>query len=70
MPKKLTGHARLLAAEEDPTGRWLIYGADTPNTHKPAMLLEELGVDYAIKTVNIAADEQKKPWCRGAPTRG
>jgi GST-like protein len=33
----------------------------TPNSHKITMFLEEAGVDYAIKTVDIGAGEQFKP---------
>lgn len=33
----------------------------TPNSHKITMFLEEAGVDYTIKTVDIGAGEQFKP---------
>ncbi len=33
----------------------------TPNSHKITMFLEEAGVDYAIKTIDIGAGEQFRP---------
>ena len=39
----------------------LLYAADTPNTWKPASLLEELGVEYDVRIIDIMANEQKQP---------
>lgn len=38
-----------------------LYYWTTPNGHKITMLLEEAGIDYTIKPVNISAGEQFKP---------
>lgn len=38
-----------------------LYYWTTPNGHKVTMLLEEAGIDYTIKPVNISAGEQFKP---------
>ncbi|MDH5433674.1 MAG: glutathione S-transferase N-terminal domain-containing protein [Gammaproteobacteria bacterium] len=36
-----------------------LYTASTPNGHKISVLLEELGIDYQIKPVNLLKGEQK-----------
>lgn len=38
-----------------------LYTWTTPNGRKPAILLEELGVPYDVKTINIGKDEQFAP---------
>ena len=38
-----------------------LYSANTPNGIKVPIALEELGVEYRLITVNLAADEQKQP---------
>lgn len=38
-----------------------LYYWPTPNGHKVTMLLEEAGLDYAIRPVNISAGDQFKP---------
>ncbi|RYE92366.1 MAG: glutathione S-transferase family protein [Myxococcales bacterium] len=38
-----------------------LYTWTTPNGRKPAILLEELGVPYEVKTINIGKDEQFSP---------
>jgi glutathione S-transferase len=38
-----------------------LYTAPTPNGWKASVTLEELGLPYAVKPVDIAAGEQKKP---------
>jgi len=38
-----------------------LYTFPTPNGRKPAILLEELGLPYTVKTVHIGQDEQFKP---------
>ena len=44
-----------------PSRPLVLYAADTPNSWKPAALLEEMGVEYDIVTVDIMANEQKQP---------
>lgn len=39
-----------------------LYSAATPNGHKVSILLEELGVDYTLKTIDIKSNEQKQDW--------
>lgn len=34
-----------------------LYYWNTPNGHKPVILLEELGIAYAVKPVNIGRGE-------------
>lgn len=38
-----------------------LYTAATPNGWKASCTLEELGLDYTVHTVNLMAQEQKKP---------
>ena len=38
-----------------------LYVWKTPNGYKPAIMLEELGLEYEIVPVNIQKGEQKKP---------
>lgn len=38
-----------------------LYTWTTPNGHKPAIMLEELGVPYEVRTINIGEDEQFSP---------
>jgi hypothetical protein len=33
-----------------------LYTANTPNGHKPAIMLEEIGLPYQIFTVNMTID--------------
>ncbi len=42
-------------------GRRLLYGWATPNTHRASILLEELGLPYEVRPVNIRAREQFAP---------
>jgi GST-like protein len=62
--KKLTPNATLVDdvthAEHAPG--LTLYGADTPNTHKVAILLEELGVPYTVALIDISEDVQKEDW--------
>lgn len=37
------------------------YTAATPNGHKVAILLEELGIPYRVHALNLVANEQKQP---------
>jgi len=39
-----------------------LYTAQTPNGIKISIALEELGLPYTVKKINISADEQKEPW--------
>ena len=38
-----------------------LYTWTTPNGRKASIALEELGLDYEVKTVNIGKDEQFTP---------
>lgn len=40
----------------------MLYTAGTPNGLKPTIVLEELGLSYEHKGINIMANEQKEPW--------
>ena len=39
-----------------------LYTAATPNGYKVSVLLEELGVPYAVRKIDLMAGEQKQPW--------
>ena len=39
-----------------------LYTAATPNGHKASVTLEELGLPYTVRAVNLAKNEQKEPW--------
>ena len=39
-----------------------LYTAGTPNGLKPALVLEELGLKYEVKPINIMTNEQKEDW--------
>ena len=51
---------RLVASPEEATCKYLLFGADTPNTWKVATLLEELNLPYHGRP-DIMKDEQKAP---------
>lgn len=63
MAKQITKFARLVPSNGSVSsdGKLVLYGADTPNTWKPAALLEEMEVPYDVIFVNIMNDEQKAP---------
>ena len=52
---------RLVASPEEATCKYLLFGADTPNTWKIATLVEELEIPYEVCIVDIMKDEQKTP---------
>ena len=39
-----------------------LYTAATPNGHKASVALEELGLPYTVRPLNLPANEQKEPW--------
>ncbi len=39
-----------------------LYTAATPNGHKISVALEELGLPYTVRPIDLSADEQKQPW--------
>ncbi|KAJ9610372.1 hypothetical protein H2200_005149 [Cladophialophora chaetospira] len=39
-----------------------LYTAGTPNGLKPVLILEELGLKYDVKPINIMTNEQKQDW--------
>lgn len=39
-----------------------LYTAATPNGHKVSVALEELGLPYETRRIDLAAHEQKEPW--------
>jgi glutathione S-transferase len=53
-------HARLLPAGEEPARDLVLYAADTPNSWKCASLLEELGVAFDVRLVDIMQNQQKE----------
>ncbi|MDP1687018.1 glutathione S-transferase N-terminal domain-containing protein, partial [Hydrogenophaga sp.] len=38
-----------------------LYTAATPNGHKVSIALEELGLPYTLKVLDLAKNEQKNP---------
>jgi GST-like protein len=39
-----------------------LYTAATPNGHKASVALEEMGLPYTLRTLNLMTNEQKEPW--------
>lgn len=39
-----------------------LYSAATPNGYKASITLEEMGLDYHLKPLDLGANEQKKDW--------
>jgi len=39
-----------------------LYTAATPNGHKVSIALEELGLAYSLRVLDLSANEQKEPW--------
>jgi len=39
-----------------------LFSAPTPNGHKISCTLEELGLPYTVRLVNLSKGEQKQPW--------
>lgn len=39
-----------------------LYTAATPNGHKVSIALEELGLPYELRAIDLPAGEQKQPW--------
>ena len=39
-----------------------LYTAATPNGHKASIALEELGLPYSLRVLDLSANEQKEPW--------
>ena len=39
-----------------------LYTAPTPNGYKVSILLEELGLPYAVHVLSLSEGEQKQPW--------
>ena len=46
------------------------YTAQSPNGHKIAITLEELGLPYETVPINMAAIEHKEPWFMGINPNG
>ena len=47
-----------------------LYTAPTPNGHKASCALEELGIDYTVKVVDISSGEQHTPEYRAINPNG
>jgi GSH-dependent disulfide-bond oxidoreductase len=39
-----------------------LYSAATPNGHKASIVLEELGLPYELRALDLGKGEQKEPW--------
>ena len=39
-----------------------LYTAGTPNGHKISIMLEEIGLDYAVVALNLRESEQRENW--------
>lgn len=39
-----------------------LYSAATPNGYKASIMLEELGLEYQLKSIDLGANEQKQDW--------
>lgn len=40
----------------------MLYSAATPNGYKASITLEELGLEYQLKQIDLGANEQKQDW--------
>lgn len=47
-----------------------LYTAPTPNGHKASCTLEELGIEYSVKAVDISSGDQHKPEFRAINPNG
>ena len=48
-----------IMASSPPFNKLVYYTAGTPNGHKPALLLEELGLKYEVVAIDIMKNTQK-----------
>ncbi|RMF13426.1 MAG: glutathione S-transferase [Candidatus Dadabacteria bacterium] len=39
-----------------------LYTAPTPNGHKASIMLEEVGLEYKVRAINLLGNEQKEDW--------
>lgn len=39
-----------------------LYSAATPNGYKASIALEEMGIDYELKAIDLSSGDQKKDW--------
>lgn len=39
-----------------------LYTSSTPNGHKASITLEELGLPYEVKAIELSKNQQKEPW--------
>ena len=39
-----------------------LYTSPTPNGWKASITLEEMGLDYTVKAIDLAKGEQKEDW--------
>ena len=39
-----------------------LYTSPTPNGWKASIALEEMGLDYTVKAIDLAKSEQKEDW--------
>ncbi|EXJ67472.1 glutathione S-transferase [Cladophialophora psammophila CBS 110553] len=51
-----------MSSSSPPYNALTLYTAGTPNGLKPAMVLEELGLKYDVRAINLMTNEQKEPW--------
>lgn len=49
-------------ATAPPFNQLVYYTAGTPNGLKPALLLEELGIQYKVEAIDIMKNTQKEQW--------
>ena len=49
-------------AGSPPFNNLTLYTYTTPNGLKPAIVLEELGLNYKVETVDLSKNIQKEPW--------
>jgi glutathione S-transferase len=56
--KQLSNHINKMATKTDIT----LYTVNTPNGIKASIALEELGLEYKVRKINMTENEQKEPW--------
>lgn len=70
VPRRISPRSRLFSSTSPIMAPTLtLYTAGTPNGHKASLILEELkaaypnaGLEYDVKALSFAKDEQKEPW--------
>ena len=67
-PRRIGGGTRGEPSAECPL--LTLYTAPTPNGYKASVALEELGLDYEVRAMDLPGGEQHEPWFRDINPNG